>query len=168
MNKRDALRLFDYNYWANRKVWGWVMALNEEQFKRASDYSIGSVHKQLVHAMDAEAWWLARACGVATGTFHEAEVFPTRESIRAHWDAIEAEWRTYLNALPDGELQSVAEYTRMADGQVYRTPLWEVLLHLINHGTDHRSQTLAQIHQVGGETSAQDFIYYTREKPLLD
>lgn len=168
MNKQDAQRLFDYNYWANRKVWAWVIVLNEEQFKRSSDYSIGSVHQQQVHAMDAEAWWLARVRGTAPGKFHEADDFPTRESIRTRWDEIESAWWAYLNALPDGELQGVAVYTREADGLVYRTPLWEVLLHLINHGTDHRSQTLAQIHQVGGETSAQDLIYFTREKPLFD
>jgi len=65
MNKQDALRLFHYNFWADRKVWNFVMVLSEEQFKRPSDYSIGSVHKQVVHLMDAEAVWLAARSGAA-------------------------------------------------------------------------------------------------------
>ena len=165
MNKQDALRLFDYNFWADRKVWDHISALSEEQFKRPSDYSIGSVHKQVVHLMDVEAVWLARVRAAAPEIFHEAEVFPTREAIRALWDDVEAAWRTYLNSLPDGELQGVAEYISRTDGLLYRTPLWESLMQIINHSTDHRSQILALIHQLGGETSAHDFIYYTWENP---
>ncbi len=44
-------------------------------------------------------------------------------------------------------------------------PLWESLYQVLNHSTDHRAQTLAQIYRVGGETIAQDFVYYTWEKP---
>src|SRR3954452_127822 len=102
MNKQDALRLFDYNFWADRKLWDFVLALSEEQFKRPSDYSIGSVHQQIVHMMDAEAVWLARIKGAAPEIFHEADVFPTHESIRARWDDVEANWHTYVNGLPDG------------------------------------------------------------------
>ncbi len=165
MNKQDALRLFDYNFWANRKVWGHIMALSEEQFKRPSDYSIGSVHKQVVHLMDAEAVWLARVGAATPEIFHEADVFPTYEAIRARWDDVEANWRSYLNGLPDGDIQGAAEYISRTDGRLYRTPIWESVMQIINHSTDHRSQILALIHQLGGATSPHDFIYYTWENP---
>ena len=165
MNKQDALRLFDYNLWANQKVWGYVMSLSEEQFKQPSDYSIGSVHQQIVHMMDAEAVWLARVKGAAPEIFHEADVFPTRESIRARWDQVEANWRAYLNSLPDGDLHGTAEYISRTDKLLHRTPLWESLMQIINHSTDHRSQTLALIHQLGGETGAHDFVFYTWQHP---
>ncbi len=168
MNKQDALRLFDYNFWADRKVWSFVLALSEEQFKRPSDYSIGSVHQQIVHLMDAEAVWLARVKGAAPEIFHDADVFPTYESIRARWDDVEAAWRAYLNVLPEGELQGIAEYISRTDGRRYRTPIWESLMQIINHSTDHRSQILALIHQLGGQTGPHDFIYYTWEKPALE
>ncbi len=165
MNKQDALRLFDYNFWANRKVWNHIVALSEEQFKRPSDYSIGSVHKQVVHLMDAEAVWLARVRAAAPEIFHEADVFPTHEAIRARWDEVEANWRSYLNSLPDTDIQGAAEYISRTDGRLYRTPIRESLMQIINHSTDHRSQILALIHQLGGATSPHDFIYYTWENP---
>ncbi len=165
MNKQDAQRLFEYNFWADHKVWDFVVALSEEQFKHPSDYSIGSVHRQIVHLMDAEAVWLARVKGTTPEIFHDADVFPTRESIRARWDAVEVAWRTYLNDLPDGDIQGIAVYISRTDGRQYRTPVWESLMQIINHSTDHRSQILALIHQLGGKTGAHDFIYYTWENP---
>jgi uncharacterized damage-inducible protein DinB len=165
MNKQDVLRLFEYNVWANHKVWGWVVALSEEQFNRPSDYSIGSVHKQIVHMMDAESVWLARVRGAAPEIFHDAAVFPTRESIRSRWDNVESAWWTYLNGLPDGAIQGTSEYISRTDGKLYRTPVWESLMQIINHSTDHRSQILALIYQLGGQTGPHDFIYYTWENP---
>jgi uncharacterized damage-inducible protein DinB len=38
--------------------------------------------------------------------------------------------------------------------------VWQVLLHVINHGTDHRAQLLRQLHDLGVKTTAQDFIFY--------
>lgn len=168
MNKRDALRLFDYNLWANHKVWGYVTALSEEQFKRPSDYSIGSVHQQIVHVIEVEALWLARVRNAVPGAFHQAHDFPTYESIRARWDAVEAAWQSYLNSLPDGEIQGTAEYVSRTDGRRYRTPIRDSLIQIINHSTDHRSQILALIHQLGGQTGPHDFIYYTWEHPAED
>lgn len=146
-------------------MWDCVVKLSHEQFTQPSDYSIGSVHEQLVHTMEVEWLWLRRLQNVPPDTFHQAMDYPTRDSIRARWDMIEAAWRAFLNGLPEGDLTGYAEYTSRTDGKVYRTPLFEALTQVLHHGTDHRAQTLAQIHRVGGETIAQDYVYYTWERP---
>ncbi len=165
MNKQDMLRLFDYNFWAGHKVWDCVVKLSDGQFTRPSDYSIGSVHQQIVHTMEVEWLWLKRVQNEPPDTFQQAAYYPTYADIRTRWDAIEAAWWVYQKGLPEGELQGFSEYTSRTDGLSYRTPLWESLMQILNHSTDHRAQTLAQIHRVGGETVAQDLIYYTWEKP---
>lgn len=58
MNATYFRRMIDYTYWAHRQVWGCVLELTDEQFARASDYSIGSVHQQVVRTMGAEWLWL--------------------------------------------------------------------------------------------------------------
>jgi len=45
MNASHYRRLVDYNYWAHRRVWDCVTPLTDEQFRRPSDYSIGSLHQ---------------------------------------------------------------------------------------------------------------------------
>ena len=39
-------------------------------------------------------------------------------------------------------------------------PVWQILLHVVNHATDHRAQTLRLLDQLGAPTFEQDFMLY--------
>ena len=41
--------------------------------------------------------------------------------------------------------------------------VWQVLLHVANHGTDHRAQILRVLKDMGVETTSQDFIFHVYE-----
>lgn len=163
MNTEQVRKLFDYSFWAHRRVWECVEPLTESQFTRPSDYSIGSIHDQVVHTMSAEWLWLSRINGVSPESLYLTADYPTRAAIRAKWDEIEADWCAYLDTLQDHQLSDVLTYISLKGKATRHSPLWEVLTHLVNHGTDHRAQTLALIHQVGGKTVEQDFIFYAWE-----
>lgn len=166
MNANHYRRLFEYNQWANRRVWECVTALSDEQFSRPCDYSIGSIHEQLVHTMGAEWLFLQRVQGISPTSIPPAEDYPTRDALRQHWDSIIAGWLTYLDNLHDEALDGKITFTSF-NGRTQRTmPLWEMLTQILNHSTDHRAQTLALIHQVGADTIEQDFIFYAWENPI--
>jgi uncharacterized damage-inducible protein DinB len=38
--------------------------------------------------------------------------------------------------------------------------VWQVLLHVVNHGTDHRAQILRLLNDLGGYTEYQDYIIH--------
>ena len=38
--------------------------------------------------------------------------------------------------------------------------VWQVLLHVVNHGTDHRAQLLRLLNDLGVKTESQDYIFY--------
>lgn len=169
MNAAYFQRLFDYNFWAHRRVWQCITPLSDEQFMRPSSYSIGSIHAQLVHTMGAEALWLARVRGSSTpSSLPEPKQYPTREAIRACWDEVERDWRAYLANLSDVTLTQNIEYTSINGHRKRTNFLPEALIHTLNHSTDHRAQTLSLIHQVGGSTLEQDLIFYSWEHPLED
>jgi uncharacterized damage-inducible protein DinB len=44
--------------------------------------------------------------------------------------------------------------------------VWQVLLHVANHGTDHRAQTLRLLNDLGVDTKYQDYIFYVYGHPL--
>ncbi len=44
--------------------------------------------------------------------------------------------------------------------------VWQVLLHVINHGTDHRAQILRLLNDLGVETTYQDYIFYVYGHPM--
>jgi uncharacterized damage-inducible protein DinB len=160
MTAEHYRKLINYNYWAHQRVWECVLKLSEEQFKRPCDYSIGSVHDQIVHTMAAEWLWLQRLNGTSPESLFDSADYPTRESIRAKWDTVEADWRAFMDALRDDQLEETLHYTSISGRAPRQNAIWQVLSHILNHSTDHRSQTLAVIHQVGGETIAQDLIFY--------
>jgi uncharacterized damage-inducible protein DinB len=167
MNAAYSRRMIDYTYWAHRRVWEKVMRLSDEQFTRPCDYSVGSVHQQVVHTMSAERLWLARVQGNSPAAYLEStEAYPTRDAVRAEWDRIEVGWRAFAEALTDSQLEQTITYTSI-NGNTRRTQvLWEGLAQIINHATDHRAQILFLLHQLGGTTDAQDFVFYSWEHPL--
>jgi uncharacterized damage-inducible protein DinB len=154
--------LYDYHYWACRLVWDTsIMALTEAQFTQPLDYSMGSIHNQIVHTLSAEWNWFSRLRGVNPTAMLDPADYPTREAIRAKWDAHEAEVRAYINTLDESVFETTFSYKTMA-GEPYTNKVIDILLHVVNHATDHRAQILAMIHGMGAPTVAQDIIYYLR------
>ncbi len=43
-------------------------------------------------------------------------------------------------------------------------PAWQVILHVVNHGTDHRAQVLRVLHDIGAPTFNQDLIIHLWQK----
>lgn len=82
--------------------------------------------------------------------------FADRKTIRAYWDNVEQNLRDYLAKLQD---QMLFEKP-FADGEDKDLVLWQVLLHVVNHGTDHRAQILRLLHDLGVKTTSQDYIFY--------
>jgi uncharacterized damage-inducible protein DinB len=124
------------------------------------------VHEQLVHTMGAEWLWLQRVKEESPVPFLSAADYPTRESIRSKWDAVERNWREYVGALRDEQLDEIFTFISINGNARREIARWEALSTIINHSTDHRAQTMALIHQLGGKTVEQDFVFYTWEFPI--
>ncbi len=150
----------DYNYWAHRRAWACVVALSDDQFTQPLTYSQGSIHNQIVHTMWAEEVWLTRMLDQPQPTYTAAD-FPTRDSIRTYWDDLEARFRTAIEPLDDAELERPVRYYN-SKGTAFEQMIIEIVLHVVNHGMDHRAQTLAMMHTLGAETIDQDVIAFLR------
>jgi uncharacterized damage-inducible protein DinB len=59
MNKEDIRLLYEYDRWANNRVFQAVSALNAEQFTRDLGGSYRSVRDALLHIIAGEWGWLA-------------------------------------------------------------------------------------------------------------
>jgi uncharacterized damage-inducible protein DinB len=80
-----------------------------------------------------------------------------RNVIRAHWDSVEQMMRAYLAGLRDDMLVDKPIKEPEEDKDLI---VWQVLLHVVNHGTDHRAQILRLLNDLGVETTSQDYIFY--------
>lgn len=153
--------MIQYHVSLNRRVWQSVLALSDEQFLATADYAHGSVRNQIVHLAGVDGRWLRGLQGQpdARSFNPPPEQFATRETVFALWDPIERELLAFVQSQDEAALQ------RKPPGLA--EPAWQVILHLANHGTDHRAQLLRSLHDLGAPSFAQDLILYLWDAPLL-
>lgn len=154
----DAFRHFyEYHFSENRKLWQLIATLSHEHFTQPVDYSHGSVRDQIIHLFSADDVWFSELQGVELSEPIALADFDDREGLRAHWDSVEQRMRRYLAELRDDMVfdKPIKEPDEDKDLAV-----WQVLLHVANHGTDHRAQLLRLLHDMGVKTTSQDYIFY--------
>jgi len=157
LNANAFRQLYDYHFAENRRLWDtYVMPLTPEQFTQFVAYSIGSVRNHLVHLMEVEDVWFSELRGMTEPAHPLPEGMDDRAEIRQHWDQVEQTMRDYLAALRD-EMLFIRPIVFEEDKDLIT---WQVLLHVVNHGTDHRAQLLRLLHDLGVKTGPQDFIFY--------
>jgi uncharacterized damage-inducible protein DinB len=154
----DAFRHFyDYHFAENRKIWdAYVTPLSQEQFTQEVDYSAGCVRNQIVHQINADHSWFSGLRGEEIQPWVEPSRFEDRHELRQYWDMVEHKMQEYLANLRDDMLFQKP----FPEGEDKDLILWQVLLHVANHGTDHRAQLLRVLHDLGVKTEPQDYIFY--------
>ena len=163
MDANAFRHFYDYHFSENRKIWDrYVTPLSDEQFTQHVDYSRGSVRDQILHLISCDTSWFSGLRGVEIPEDLNPTDFPDRESIRAHWDSIEQGMREYLTELRNDMLfdKPIEEPDEDRDLIV-----WQVLFHVVNHGTDHRAQLLRLLNDLGVKTTSQDYIFYVYDHP---
>ena len=158
MNANAFRHFYEYHFTENRIIWdSYVTPLAHEQFTQHADYSHGSVRDQIVHLMSADELWFSELQGIEPSEPLPPANFDDRNIIRAHWDGVEKSMRAYLAELGDNILFDKPIKEPEEDKDLI---VWQVLLHVINHGTDHRAQILRLLNDLGVRTTSQDYIFY--------
>lgn len=157
----DYIRLLvQYNYDLYRQVWDCISYLTEAQFVEETGYSLGSVRNHMVHVMGVDERWLARIRQEPLPQRLEAAEFRTQAQVRSYWDSVDAHVREYVHAVDDTTLQQVRQYDMPHRGGMKTNRVWEIMAHMVNHGTDHRAQVLMLLHHFGAPTLEQDLMIY--------
>lgn len=160
MNANAFRHFYDYHFTENRKIWDrYVTPLSQEQFTQGVGYSHGSIRDQIVHLMSADDYWFSGLRGITRPEPLNPMDFNDRQILRTRWDSIEQSMRDYLAQVRD-EMLFEKPFT---DGEDPDLLLWQALLHVANHGTDHRAQILRLLNDLGVETTSQDYIFYIYE-----
>lgn len=162
----DAVQtLYEYNRWATDRVMTTAVKLTPPQLLAPGTAGQGSIRDTLVHLLSAQRGWLSWWDGTApTGGRPglKAEDFTDVSSIRDEWGKIEDQTRTFVSKLEDSTLGLVYSRTR-PDGTSQTFPLWQMMLHVANHGTQHRSEVAAMLTGAGHSPGNLDLSVYLRE-----
>ncbi|MBI3663540.1 MAG: DinB family protein [Acidobacteria bacterium] len=163
MTKDEIQLLYEYDAWANRRVLDAASALTPEQFTRDLGSSFPSVRDTLAHIMGGQWIWLERWQGRTPTGLPAAEDFPDLPSLRKRWEEVEADLLAFVRGLTAERLVSVSEYKTLTAG-TFACPLWQMLQHLVNHGTYHRGQATTLLRQLGAKSVSTDLSLFYRER----
>jgi uncharacterized damage-inducible protein DinB len=164
MNKSEIQTLFDYNYWANGLVLQSASNLSTAQFQAPYKLSHGSLRGALVHILGAEIVWRMRCqAGISMSALPAEGDFPTLAALQQRWTEEEQLMRAYLSTLNDEALNKTIIY-KTTQGAPQENLLWQLLVHVVNHGTQFRSEAAVAETDYGQSPGNLDFIYYLRRK----
>jgi uncharacterized damage-inducible protein DinB len=140
MSKKQILLLWEYNYWANRRLIARADGLSTAQLSDKVGYMWDSILGTMAHVLGAEWVWRQRMQeGVSPAALLARDQFTTLEALVLRWDEEEAAMRGYLAGLSDADLDRAIDYQNI-EGKAFSRPLWQLLTHGVNHGTQHRSE----------------------------
>lgn len=160
----DAFRyLYDYHFSENRKLWdNYIADLPQEQFIQPVGYSLGSIRNHIIHLINVDLIWFSELQNLEIADLPDNDAYADKQQIRDYWDSAEQKVRGYLATLRDDMLFTKPIQIEPEDKNLI---LWQVLLHVVNHATDHRAQILRLLHDMDVKTGPQDFIFHVYEHP---
>jgi len=161
MSPGSLLTHLNYTVWASRRLVEAAAQLTPEELTRDFGASDKSVLGTLVHVFAADRIWLCRVTGSSLpGRLLDPERDMHLSVLETQWPELLNRWKQWVSGLTD---TSVVISYRDMKGNPYQTPAWQIILHLVNHGTHHRGQAAGFLRTMGHMPPPLDLIAYYRQ-----
>src|SRR5262245_15719207 len=154
----------DYHAWATRRLMDAVGELSHEELGRDFGTADKSVLDTLVHVYAADRLWLGRILGHPNPGF-AGFITPADRSLAVlqnDWPALLEGWKQWSAGLTDERALEPLSYADLKGG-ARKEPLWQIVFHVVNHGTHHRGQVSGFLRSMGRVPPGLDLIIYYRE-----
>jgi uncharacterized damage-inducible protein DinB len=152
----DVAYLFAYDRWATRRVLSVIDGLPADVWGATGvvgDRGLGAI---LVHQLGAHMRWRLGLGGDDEGADRarpEREPLPSPDGLArrwaGEWDALDSWLGTRTDAWLD----------ELGDG----VPMWQLLAHVVNHGTQHRAEAAAILTGAGRSPGDLDMVFFAEE-----
>ena len=167
MNKDDILQFYEYNYWATSKVLNAAARISAEQFIAPMGLTFGSIRGSLAHAFGAEIVWRMRFQeGISLSALPAEDEFPNINTMTERWKREAMLMRTYLQGITEADLTTIFQY-KNTKGVLFENTLWHLLVHVVNHGTQFRSDAAVGLTQLNQSPGDLDMLLYFRESQKI-
>ena len=157
MTSVEARLHLRYSAWASRQLVEAVRAVPDADFERDAGISHSSLLGTLAHILWADWLWFTRVVGPME------KPGQTRQELETVWPELQDKWVAWAERASDAEMNRAVEYRSILDGQMARTPAWQIVLHVVNHATLHRGQVMGMLRQMGIAPPHTDLMNFYRE-----
>lgn len=162
--KKILVQYAAFNVWANQRIIDCIGNLSDDQVNREITSSFTSIYKTVLHMLDAESIWWQRVKLVEQVDVPSANFTGTITELCNLLMKQSKLWKEWVELATEAALEHEFIY-RNSKKEQFKQPMYEMLMHLFNHGTYHRGQLVTMFRQVGLETvPGTDFILFCRKK----
>ena len=141
-------QLFDYNFYCNKKLIDECLKLERIPEKSVTLFS---------HILNAHHIWNSRILG-SESLYEVWQEHPIEDWGDIHYENQRSSFEV-ITAADNFEVRIDYENT---EGRLFTNTLQDILFHIINHSTHHRSQIAMDFRNEGIEPLELDFIFYKR------
>lgn len=153
-----------YNVWANQRICDKILALPEKKHKEEVASSFNSLFKTILHIWDAESGWWQRVKLLEKVEFPRDHFSGSTKELIAGLLNQSKNWEEWVKNASELSLLHVFHYHNTKK-ELFKEPVYQVLLHVFNHSSYHRGQLVNILRQLGVENIPDtDFIIWTRKK----
>lgn len=152
-------RLFSYNTWAWQHIYQSVTQVEATDYFTPNRIFAHSIHSLLVHSMAAEHIWYMRCQGESLTSLFNPDDYADSGAVISAWASVRHKWGNYVQWLTDEDCRRLVSF-QSTTRQSYTLPLFDVLHHVINHSTEHRSQLTPLLYALGRPTQPLDYVRY--------
>ena len=173
--KIDEIKLlYDYNDWADARILAACARVGPEQYTAPTSFGTGrgGLRATMVHMLDNiwqqritfEGYYkepLADEAAYDATELHE-DAFPTLSVLRERWMTEQREMRAYIDTLTEDTLNGMIRY--VIPGAVREHGVWQILVDVILHSIQHRSEAAALLTGYGQSPGDFDFSMFLNER----
>src|SRR6476469_7294898 len=146
-----------YSAWATRRVLESVTALSTDELSRDLGSSYGGVYGTLKHIYQADSIWFDRLMGTPTSDLSKYEP----SSDLSEWVPLLDGYVKWAEGLTPADWDRIVSY-RNVKGESLQSPVWQIVLHVVNHASYHRGQVTTLLRQIGRTPIGTDLITFYR------
>lgn len=162
MNIPDiAITHLRYHRWATAQVMEECTQLPSEQLLKNLHGSFPSIYDTLVHLYQADSVWLDRLHEQPAGPLEKYAAPGCMYEFRDAWTLVQEKMLHWASQLSEPEWERTLSYKTRA-GVPYDSQVWQIILHVVNHGTHHRGQVSSMLRQLGIKPVNLDLIAFYR------
>jgi len=161
MDTEDVLDLLGYHYWATDIILDAASNVSPAQFIASvtPNPGRGSLRGILVHALDTEIGWRQTVQKLELSPDLVEQDFPNIPTLKSLWTAERENWFSFCKSLGRQALNAPYTY-QFSNGPVRTRRVWQTITHVVNHGTQHRSEAAFLLTGYSHSPGDLDFNYY--------
>jgi uncharacterized damage-inducible protein DinB len=155
MDTDSLLAFVRFHAWANERILTTARDLSDGEFRRPAPLDHGSVFETLRHLIDVDWSWREFCIGNDVGetyVWDHGYALDDLESIRAFCLEEDVRLRKHVEGL---DHEALAKPQSLGETSV---PTWLIIAHVVNHGTQHRSELARYLTDCGHSPGDLDLI----------